>query len=393
MKITIDRKVLLGVSAGLIVFILSGALLGRVAAVEGTYSSLKVFNEALYLVLNNYVQPIEPETLMEGSYRGLLESLDPGNEYLNADEYRIASRGEPAGTADVGLNLSKRRGYIAVVSTLAGSPADEAGLHSGDLLIRIDGTASRHMGVWETGQALGGKPGSRVTVTVNPAGGTERRTIELVRRRLAPAEPSGIIMETDVGVIAIAGIRNGDARRMDRAIASLRAQGAERLLLDLRGCSSDNLAEAIGMVSLFVADGTVVTVADRYDGDKAYRVDGRRLAWEGVSLAILVDQGTENTCELLAAALRDHLDAPVVGERTWGNAAVHALLPLRDGDGVILAIGRYLSPSGKDWNDNGLEPDYEIVAADEEEVEGDDQRRRAVEYLKGMALKTPGEAA
>ena len=72
---------------------------------------------------------------------------------------------------------------------------------------------------------------------------------------------------------------------------------------------------------------------------------------------------------------------------------MHALLPLRNGDGVILAIGRYLSPSGKDWNDNGLEPDYEIVAADEEEVEGDDQRRRAVEYLKGMALKTPIQAA
>ena len=118
MKITIDRKVLLGISAGLIAFTLSGALMGRVVAVEGTYGYLKLFNEVLYLVLNNYVQPVQIDTLMDGAYRGLLESLDPDNEYLPAPKYERALKGEIGGPADVGLSLSKRRGYIVVVDAL-----------------------------------------------------------------------------------------------------------------------------------------------------------------------------------------------------------------------------------------------------------------------------------
>ena len=90
MKITTDRKFLLGISALLIVFVLSGAFLGRVAAVEGTYRSLKIFQEALTYVVNNYVQPVEIDILMEGSYRGLLESLDPANEYLSPADYKRA---------------------------------------------------------------------------------------------------------------------------------------------------------------------------------------------------------------------------------------------------------------------------------------------------------------
>ena len=94
MKITFDRKILLALSTGLVILTLSGALMGRVVAREGTYAYLKLFNEALYLIVHNYVQPIEVETVMEGAYRGLLESLDPGNEYLTPEEFSLASSGE-----------------------------------------------------------------------------------------------------------------------------------------------------------------------------------------------------------------------------------------------------------------------------------------------------------
>jgi carboxyl-terminal processing protease len=389
MKITIDRKVLLVISAALIVFTLSGALLGRVSAVEGTYGSLKVFNEALYLVINNYVQPIEIDELMEGSYRGLLETLDPGNEYLNPERYRQAASEDPAGPASVGITLSKLRGYAVVVSVAPESPAAAAGLKTGDLLISIDGRPTRHMGVWEATQTLHGDEGSKVKVVVNPAGGTDRKTEVFARRVLVPPVPAGTSQEPDVGIVRIHSIRKGDARRLDREIASLKAAGADRLMLDLRGCDADNMAETIGMASLFVEDGTIVTVTDRHDGDKAFRADGRRRAWNG-PLAILVDEGTARTCEMLAAALRDRLDVPLLGERTWGIGSVHALLPLRNGDGVFLAVGRYLSPSGKDWNGSGLEPDHEIVGSERDE---DEQRRRAIDFLRGISITPTAEAA
>jgi len=152
MKITTDRKLMLVLSTALILFTISGAMIGRVVAVEGTYSYLKLFNEALYLIVHNYVQPVQIDVLMEGAYRGMLESLDPANEYLGPARYERAYKGESDGPAGVGVSLSKRRGYIIIVSVAPGSPAAEGGLQTGDVLVSIDGRSTRQLGVWEAGE-------------------------------------------------------------------------------------------------------------------------------------------------------------------------------------------------------------------------------------------------
>ncbi len=390
MKITVDRKVLLLVSAALIACILSGAMLGRVAATEGTYSYLKLFNEALYLVVNNYVQPVDLDTLMQGTYRGMLESLDPGNEYLAPADYAKAVRGENAGAADVGLSLSKRRGYVVVLTAAPSSPATEAALKTGDAIISIDGRSTRNMGVWQAGQALRGKPGSRVVLIVSAVESSDRREVKLERKILPPQAPAVSWNPPDVGVVRITAMQAGDAKRLDQAIASLKAKGMKRLLLDLRGCVSDSLAEAVGMASLFVADGTIVTLSDRHEGDKAYKADGRKIAWDK-PMTLLVDEGTARSCEILTASLRDNLGTPVVGERTFGIGAMHALLPLRNGDGVILAVSTLMSPSGKEWNGKGIEPDLE-VAGDAIET-GDPQQQKAIDYLRGVTTPASRKAA
>src|SRR5262245_6131996 len=189
MKIASDRKVMLGLSTALILFTVCGAMIGRVVAVEGTYGYLKLFNEALYLIVHNYVQPVEIDSLMEGAYRGMLESLDPANEYLSPARYEKAYKNETGGPAGVGLNLSKRRGYIVVVSVTAGSPASEAGLQTGDVLVTIDGRSTRQLGIWEATQALSGKPGTKTTINISPAEAAGRKTIALTRRIIPPPAP------------------------------------------------------------------------------------------------------------------------------------------------------------------------------------------------------------
>lgn len=390
MRLSIDRKVLLLLSAVMIAVTLAGGLFGSASATEGTYDYLRVFNEALYLAINNYVEPVQIEALMEGAYRGMLESLDPGNEYLTPAEYQKASRGERSGPADVGLNLSKRHGYAIAVSTTPGAPAAAAGVKTGDIILSIDGRTTRLMGVWEAGQALRGKPGTKAVLVLNPADGGDRRTLNVDRRIMTPPQPAGSLVEHEVGVVRIAGIREGDARRLDQAIATLRSQGMKRLLLDLRGCVSDSLSEPIGMASLFVDDGVIVTVNDRYDGDKAYRADGRRRAWTG-PMALLVDGGTSRGCEALTAGLRDAAGATILGERTWGNGTVSSILPLRNGDGVILAVGTMHSPTGKEWNGKGLDPD--MVIATDSTAAGDPQRQKAIEYLRGVSAPIERQAA
>jgi carboxyl-terminal processing protease len=390
MKITTDRKLMLILSTALTLFTVSGAMIGRVVAVEGTYSYLKLFNEALYLIVHNYVQPVQIDMLMEGAYRGMLESLDPANEYLAPASYERAYKGEIDGPAGVGLSLSKRRGYIIVVSVAPGSPAADGGLHTGDVLVTIDGRSTRQLGVWEATQALSGKSGSKTTINLSPIDSAGRKTVTLVRKVLAPPAPAAAVEAGEVGIVRIGGLREGDARRVDLAVASLKRRGATRLLLDLRGCTSDALAEAIGTASLFVSAGRIVSVSDRYEGDKSYQADGRRLAWDG-PVAVLVDPGTAGVCEVLAAALRDDRDAPILGQRTWGEGAVRKLLPLQHGDGIFLATGKYLSPAGKEWHGQGIQPDVSIDGRLTDA--GDPQQKKAIEYLRGQALSSERKAA
>jgi carboxyl-terminal processing protease len=389
MKLTLDRKLLVGVSAALVALTLCGGFIGRTSAVEGTYDYLRVFNEALYLAVNNYVEPTEIDLLMQGAYRGMLESLDPVNEYLGPEQFQKASRGDSAGPAEVGLSVSKRHGYVVVVATTPGGPAATAGLGTGDAILTIDGQPTRMMGAWQAGQALRGKAGTKVTLNVAPREGGDRRAVTLDRRVLQPLPPTGT-SAGDAGLVRIAGIREGDARRLNEAITTLRGQGMKRLLLDLRGCASDSLAEPIGMASLFISDGVIVTVSDRQEGDRAYRADGRRRAWNG-PLAVLVDEGTSRGCEALAAALRDGLGAAVLGQKTWGAGTLTALLPLRNNDGVILATGLMQSPAGKEWNGTGLDPD--LVIAGDVHDEGDPQRQKAIEYLRGLGVPAGRAAA
>ncbi len=257
-------------------------------------------------------------------------------------------------------------------------------------MVTIDGRSTRQMGLWEATQALLGKEGSKTALNISPSDSTGRKNLSLVRKLVSPPVPSSTIESRDVGVLRLAGLREGDARRADQAIANARRRGATRLLIDLRGCSSDALAEAIGVASLFVSDGRIVSITDRYEGDKSFRADGRRLAWTG-PVAVLLDQGTSGTCEVLAAALRDDVGASVLGETSWGEGAVRRLLPLQHGDGIILATGKYSSPAGKEWHGQGLQPDVAIEGSPSDT--GDPQQKKAIEYLRGQSLSPQRQAA
>ena len=374
------RKMMLTVSGLLVAFVLLGGVLGRSLAVEGTYSYLKLFNEVLYLVRNNYVEATDDQTLMEGAYRGMLENLDPLGEYLTATEFRRASRDERSGPADVGLVLSKRRGYAIVVSALEGAPGEKAGVATGDQILTIDRRSTRNLGVWEATQALQGKAGTRVQISIIREEDSQRKDLELIRMVPGPTPLSFRLLEAGLGVFRLGGLRNGDAERVRKGLSALRRQGADHLLLDLRSSSGSDLEEAVKVAGLFTGETRVVTVADRLAGNRDYRAPAGAAAWTG-ALVVLVNGGTSGTMEILAAALRDGAAGTLVGERTWGFGSVQRAIPLPGGDGIRLSVGKFLSPGGKEWNGTGLNPDVEQPASSE--APGKDlQMEKGLQVLK-----------
>jgi carboxyl-terminal processing protease len=379
------RKMMLTVSGLLVAFVLLGGVLGRSLAVEGTYSYLKLFNEVLYLVRNNYVETTDDQILMEGAYRGMLENLDPLGEYLTAAEFRRASRDERNGPADVGLVLSKRRGYAIVVSALEGAPGEKAGVATGDQILTIDRRSTRNLGVWEATQALQGKAGTRVQISIIREEDSQRKDIDLIRRVPGLTPLNYRLLEAGYGLFRLGGLRSGDAERVRKGLMALRRQGADHLLLDLRSSSGSDLEEAVKVAGLFTGGARVVTVADRLAGNRDYRAPAGAPAWTG-ALVLLVNGGTSGAVEILAAALRDEARGALVGERTWGFGSVQRVIPLPGGDGIRLSVGKFLSPGGKEWNGVGLNPD--VVQAASSEAPGKD-----LQMEKGLQLLKQGTGA
>jgi carboxyl-terminal processing protease len=350
------RKALLAISSVLVAFVLLGGVLGRSMAVEGTYSFLKLFNEVLYLVRNNYVEPVKDETLMEGAYRGMLESLDPESEYLTAHEAQRAAADSRNGTADVGVVLTKRRGYAVVVDTVEGSPSQKAKLGTGDVILVIDNKSTLRLGSWEAAQLLQGKPGSEVTLSVIRTTEPRSEEVKLLRKLPAKTQMTARLAEPGTGLVKLGAIQPGDAEKLRKALVSLKAQGAERLVLDLRSNAGPSVEESVKIAALLGSEGIVAKVAERKAGTRELKAPSVQAAWDG-PLVVLVDAGTAGAAEVLAAGLRDRRGASLVGEKTWGLGTLQKVIFLPAGDGVRISVGKYLSPDGKEWNGTGLSPD------------------------------------
>jgi carboxyl-terminal processing protease len=370
---------MLAVSGALVAFVLLGGVLGRSLAVEGTYSFLKLFNEVLYLVRNNYVEPVKDDALMEGAYRGMLEALDPQSEYLSAEEVRLAATGARSGAADVGLVLSKRRGYAVVVSSMEDSPARKAGLGTGDVILTIEGKSTLGMGVWEATRTLQGKPGSTARMTVLRGSEARSEEMSLVRKTPVHAAVVATIPEAGTGILKVSALMEGDALKVRKSLASLKSQGAKRLILDLRSNAGSRMDEAVKVAGLFAGAGVVAQVADRKAGKSELTAPADPAVWSGPLVAV-VDGGTAGAAEVLAAALRDRAGASLVGEKTWGLGTLQRVITLPAGDGIRLSVAKYLSPTGKDWNGTGLSPDV-AQAKDSGSGSEDLQLKKALEVL------------
>jgi carboxyl-terminal processing protease len=316
----------------------------------------------------------------------MLESLDPQSEYLTATEAPRAMKDLRTGAADVGVLLTKRRGYAVIVAALDGSPAQKAHLGTGDVILIIDGKSTLQLGSWESSQLLQGKPGSEVHLSVIRDSEARSEDIKLVRKLPVKTQVTTRLPEPGTGLLKLGSIQEGDAERVAKALATLKSQGASRLVLDLRANAGPDVGEATKIAAMLGGAGVVAKVAERKAGTRELTAPPVAVAWKGPMVA-LVDAGTAGAAELLAAALRDRVHASLVGEKTWGLGTVQKVILLPGGDGVRISVGKYLSPEGKEWNGTGLSPDV-VQGRGEGSADEDLQVKKGLEVLKtGAELK------
>jgi carboxyl-terminal processing protease len=357
------RLWVLAISTPIIVFVLVGGYLGQVMAKDDTYQHLRVFDDVVSHVVNNYVEEVDLKQAMRGAMRGLAEALDADSAFLTPDLVRTVESNSSAGPADVGIELV-RQYYLRVVSAREGSPAAKAGLRTGDFIRAIDNKPTRDMSAYEGARLLRGAAGSKVALLVFRANAADPHELTLIRERIGGPELTSRMANPTTGYVRIVDFTKESPARIRQALDALAKSGATRYIIDLRGTARGDLDDGVAAARLFVRAG-VLTVKQTKAGRD---VVSAQVADAVISapVELLVDQGTAAAAEVFASALDGNDRAELIGERTLGRAARQQLVKLPDGSGLLLSSTRYLTPKNEGIHERGLTPDVEVDQPDVE---------------------------
>ena len=351
------------VSTPVIAFALVGGYLGHAMAKDGTFQHLRVFEDVVSLVVNNYVEEVDVREAMQGALKGLAEGLDPDSAYLTPDMVRAFETNSQGGAGDVGISLL-RQYYLRVVSARDGSPAAKAGLRTGDFIRGIDGKPTRNMSAFEGARLLQGAPGSSVKLLVFRGNAAEPHDVVLTRERLAAADVTARMANPTTGYVRVVEFARDTPAKIRSTFDALAKTGASRYVVDLRGTSKGDLDDGIAVARLFVKSGTLAVRSSKTQQEIVAATDADGAI--GAPVALVVGQGTSGAAEVFAAALDGNDRADLVGERTLGRVARQRLVKLPDGSGLLISNLRYLTPKSAPLHERGLQPD---VVVDEPDVE------------------------
>jgi carboxyl-terminal processing protease len=329
------------------------------------------------LIKGQYVEPVDDDKLIKGAINGMLASLDPHSSYLEGASLQRLDTMIDGNYQGLGLSVVGDDGAVKVVSPMRGSPAEQAGVKSGDYITHLDGKLIYGLDLDDAVSRMRGPAGTSIRLTVFRAGRDEPFDLT-VTRGVISLQPVTSKLTDNVGVITVNEFSSNVGNYVNQAIVDLRRQSSGRLaglVLDLRQNPGGSLDEAVGLSDLFLAGGDIVSQRGRVAADNEYyRAEAmfRGDAAKGLPVIVLVDAGSASASEIVAGALQDQHRALVMGERTFGKGSVQSMIRLDKTHAVKITTARYYTPSGRSVQEGGIEPDIRVP-----QISDPDARKRA----------------
>ncbi len=343
------------------------------------------FWEAWQIVHDSYVdQPVDDLKLMQGAISGMLDSLgDQHTSFMDPQEYQQANSSIEGSYEGIGAWVDTTGDYLAIVSPMPGSPAEEAGLKPGDLVIAIDGEDMTGVDGDLVIKKVLGPAGTTVELTVHREGESEPLIFNVTRATIVVPSVEGEMLENQIGYIHIYTFSTTTTPELRSVIQDLLDEGAQGLIVDFRNNGGGLLTTAIQVASEFLPEGEVVLYENYGDGRQdIHKTIAGGLATD-IPIVILVNEGSASASEVVAGALQDHERGELVGMTSYGKGSVQNWIPLNNDQGAVrVTIAKWLTPSERTIHEVGLTPDVEVEITDADiEAEHDAQLEKAVEIL------------
>lgn len=334
------------------------------AAKELSWEQARLFAEVMERVKLEYVDPVDDAQLLESAVRGMVADLDRHSEYLDANEFqdvRISTSGSYSG---VGLEVSTEDGAITVISPIDGTPAQRAGIESGDEIVQIDGVSVSNDGLGKTIDKMRGHAGTPITLTVRREDYDDPLTFHLTRQKIEVASVRYEVLQTSFGYLRLSQFNESTIDETSRAIDTMMDEVQEAtgnmltgLIIDLRNNPGGLLNSAVAVSDMFLDGGVIVSAQGRTPESRFTRKAHDGDVLDGAAIVVLVNGGSASASEIVAGALQDHDRATIVGTTTFGKGLVQTVMPLSKGRAVKLTTSRYFTPSGDSIHGIGVTPD------------------------------------
>jgi len=350
---------------------------------QETEQLFEPFWESWTLLHQSYVDPLDDNALMEGALTGMMASLgDPHSDYMPPDVFERVNEGMNGEYEGIGATVRQNEttGGLELVSIIAGSPAEKAGLRPGDQIVEVDGEDVTRLTQNEIVALVRGPAGTPVLLGILRPGEPDILDIEVIRDKIANPSVVYEVLDGDIGYLRLNQFNFSSSQEMRDALTKMDANNLKGLILDVRGNPGGYLTTSIEVASAFIPEGVIVTERgpDRSVDHKALE----NAIAPDVPMVILVDEGSASASELIAGALQDHERATVVGMKTFGKGSVQTWHTLSNGGGLRITVSRWYTPDGHSVSEVGITPDIEVPFELTEDG-SDNQLETAIAVLNG----------
>ena len=343
----------------------------------GPSQGLDIIEQAWNIIFHDYVDKdkLNTSTLSQAAIEGMVEALDdPYTSYLNVEDYQLSLTSLEGEFGGIGAHVTVEDGQLTIIAPIAGSPADEAGIRAGDIIVEVEGQPTSEMSLAEAVLKIRGPEGTTVRLLILHQGDTEPEEIEIIRAKIElPSVRSE--MREDIAYINITHFSKRTNEELSLVLESVVQERASGIILDLRSNPGGALEAVVDVASRFLKEGVVVNVVDNQEKRTALEVEPNGTTID-LPLVVLVDNYSASGSEVLSGALQDYGRATIAGTKTYGKGSVNILHSLKDGSGLYITTARWLTPNGRLIEGEGLYPDYEL------ELVGEDAIQWAIDYLR-----------